>query len=145
MNADWEPVASLGSGDGSKLGFEPKMDPPSPERYGGHGANPENFIRMQLIVSSRVLSWNESHVPSPRRSPFNACPQAEPRYLLRMSTIEIMAELPKLNRQERRQVAKRLFELEDETQVLADCDRRADGNFLVLDAMEADDGRHDRR
>ena len=62
-----------------------------------------------------------------------------------MSTNEIMAELPKLNHQERRQVATRIFDLEDETQVLADCDRRADENFLTLDAMEAEDGRRDRR
>jgi len=56
-----------------------------------------------------------------------------------MSTNEIIAELPKLNHEERRLVAKRLFELEEDAQILADADRRADANFLLLDAMESDD------
>ena len=56
-----------------------------------------------------------------------------------MSTSEIIAELPKLNHKERRQVARRLFELEEDVQILADTDRRADTNFLLLDAMESDD------
>jgi hypothetical protein len=56
-----------------------------------------------------------------------------------MSTSEIIAELPKLNHEERRQVARRLFELEEDVQILADTDRRADTNFLLLDAMESDD------
>jgi mRNA-degrading endonuclease RelE of RelBE toxin-antitoxin system len=56
-----------------------------------------------------------------------------------MSTSEIIAELPKLNHEERRRVAKRIFELEDEGQILADTDRRADANFLLLDAMESED------
>ena len=55
-----------------------------------------------------------------------------------MSTREIIAELPKLNLEERRQVARRLFELEGEAQILADTDRRTNENFLLLDAMESD-------
>ena len=62
-----------------------------------------------------------------------------------MSTREIIAELPKLNHEERRQVARRLFELEDEAQILADCDRRANENFLLLDVMESEDARRERR
>lgn len=50
-----------------------------------------------------------------------------------------MAELPKLTLQERRQIARQIFELEPDTQILADCDARADQNFLILDEMEAED------
>jgi hypothetical protein len=58
-----------------------------------------------------------------------------------MSSTDILASLPALTHQERRAVARRLIELEDEAQLLADCDRRADENFQLLDAAEADDAR----
>ena len=56
-----------------------------------------------------------------------------------MSATEIIAELQKLTHEERREVARRLFALEEEAQILADSDRRANENFLLLDAMEAED------
>jgi len=56
-----------------------------------------------------------------------------------MSAQEIIAELGSLTPTERREVARRIFEMEDEAQVLADCDRRADENFQMLDRMEAED------
>jgi hypothetical protein len=56
-----------------------------------------------------------------------------------MSSIEIIAQLPKLTHKERRAVARRIIELEGEAQLLADCDRRADANFKTLDVMEAED------
>ncbi len=56
-----------------------------------------------------------------------------------MSSTEILAELPKLTHQERREVARRLFQLEEDAQILADCDRRANANFMLLDALEAED------
>lgn len=56
-----------------------------------------------------------------------------------MSASEIIAELQKLTHEERRKVARRLFELEEDAQILADSDRRANDNFLLLDAMEAKD------
>ncbi len=59
-----------------------------------------------------------------------------------MSSTEILAELPKLTHEERREVARRLFQLEEEAQILADCDRRARQNFALLDAMEAEAARH---
>jgi len=62
-----------------------------------------------------------------------------------MSAIEILSELPKLTHVERREIARRLLELEAETQILADCDSRANDNFLLLDAMEAEDARNQRR
>ena len=62
-----------------------------------------------------------------------------------MSATEIISELPNLTHAERRQIAQRLFELETAAQVLADCDRRANDNFLLLDAMEAEDARNQRR
>ena len=53
----------------------------------------------------------------------------------------MIAELPSLTHDERRALARRIFKLEEDAQVLADCDRRADANFQLLDAMEADDAR----
>ncbi len=58
-----------------------------------------------------------------------------------MSAREMIAELPTLTHDERRSLARRIFELEEEAQVLADCDRRADANFQLLDTMEAEDAR----
>jgi hypothetical protein len=57
-----------------------------------------------------------------------------------MSTAEIMVELARLSHQERREVMRRLLDLEQEAELLADCDRRADERFLMLDAMEGEDG-----
>ena len=56
-----------------------------------------------------------------------------------MGLTEIIALLPKLTHKERRAVARRIIELEGEAQLLADCDRRADANFKMLDVMEAED------
>ncbi|MEW6302243.1 MAG: hypothetical protein AB1705_02155 [Verrucomicrobiota bacterium] len=62
-----------------------------------------------------------------------------------MSTSEIMAELPRLSHHERREIARRIFEMEEDAQVLADCDRRANENFLKLDAMEDEDAQNRSR
>ena len=57
-----------------------------------------------------------------------------------MSTADIIAELPRLSHQERRQIIERILDLEQEAELLADCDRRALERFQMLDAMEAEDG-----
>jgi len=63
-----------------------------------------------------------------------------------MSFAEIVNELPKLNRQERRELARRLFDFADEdAAILADSDRRADERFLMLDALEEEDGKTGHR
>ncbi len=53
-----------------------------------------------------------------------------------MSASEILAELPKLSREERRRLAAAIFDLEEEADLLRDCDRRADERFRMLDVME---------
>jgi len=58
-----------------------------------------------------------------------------------MSTSEILAELPKLSHQERRRLAAAIFDLEDEADLLRDCDRRADERFRMLDLMEEKDAK----
>ncbi len=58
-----------------------------------------------------------------------------------MSTNQIIEGLPKLTHEQRREIARRLFELEEEAHTMADCDRRANANFLLLDAMENHDAR----
>jgi len=56
-----------------------------------------------------------------------------------VSAQEIIAELPALTPRERRQIARRIFEMEEDAQALADADRRADENFQMLDRLEAED------
>ena len=57
-----------------------------------------------------------------------------------MSKTEILAELPRLDYRERREIARALFDIEADAQTRADCDRRADEHFLMLDALEAQEG-----
>jgi hypothetical protein len=58
-----------------------------------------------------------------------------------MSKAEIAAELPKLSAQERRELANLIFELEENAELLRECDRSANQRFLMLDALEAEDGK----
>jgi hypothetical protein len=53
-----------------------------------------------------------------------------------MSTTEILNELPNLNRAERRAVARRLFELEEERDELEWAAEAADTAFQELDKLE---------
>jgi hypothetical protein len=62
-----------------------------------------------------------------------------------MSAAEILTELPKLTHAERREIARRVFELEDQAQILKDADLRANESFLMLDAMEAEDAQKQPR
>jgi hypothetical protein len=62
-----------------------------------------------------------------------------------MSAHQIIDELPKLTHAERREIARQVFALEEEAQTLADCDRRANEHFLMLDALEAEDARNQSR
>jgi hypothetical protein len=56
-----------------------------------------------------------------------------------VSASEILTELPKLTRKERRRIAAAIFDLDEEADLLRDCDRRADEHFRVLDVMEEKD------
>ena len=62
-----------------------------------------------------------------------------------MSASEIFAELPKLSRAERRRLAAAIFDLEEDADLLRDCDQRADEHFRMLDVMEEKDGPADSR
>ncbi len=56
-----------------------------------------------------------------------------------MSTAEILAELPKLSREERRRILDRILEMEDDAASVEAIRRMADEAFQMLDAMEAED------
>ena len=56
-----------------------------------------------------------------------------------MSKAEIMAEIPRLLHSERREIMRLIFEMEQDTETLAECDRLALERFQALDAMEAED------
>ena len=56
-----------------------------------------------------------------------------------MSAAEIIAELPRMSVRERREIARRLLELEADAEALRIADEVADQSFQILDQME-DDG-----
>ena len=56
-----------------------------------------------------------------------------------MSATEILSELPKLKREERRAIARRVFELEEEREELDWATQAADQAFQMLDKMEDED------
>ena len=56
-----------------------------------------------------------------------------------MSKAELAAEIAKLPRQDRRDLARLIFDMEDDAEVLRDADRAANERFLLLDALEAED------
>jgi hypothetical protein len=55
-----------------------------------------------------------------------------------MSKAEIAAALPRLSHQDRREIMRLLFELEEDAETLKECDRLALERFQALDAMEAE-------
>ena len=56
-----------------------------------------------------------------------------------MSLSEIIEELPSLSHQERRELCRRVLELEAGSEDIALCDHVAREGFAVLDRMEAED------
>ena len=55
-----------------------------------------------------------------------------------MSAAEIIAELPRMSVRERREIARRLLELEADAGALRMADEIADQAFQILDKMEGD-------
>ena len=62
-----------------------------------------------------------------------------------MSKPEIIAELPNLNRPDRREIQERILELEDEAEILESRRRVADEAFRMLDALEQEDTQNSTR
>lgn len=58
-----------------------------------------------------------------------------------MSKAEIIKQLPKLSRSDRRQIARLIFEIEDDQKILVNSDQRANERFLMLDDLEAKHGK----
>ena len=58
-----------------------------------------------------------------------------------MSKAEIAAELSKMSPRERRELARLIFEMEEDAGVLRECDQNANERFLMLDAMETEDAK----
>jgi hypothetical protein len=55
-----------------------------------------------------------------------------------VSAAEIIAELPRMSVRERREIARRLWELETDSDILRTADETADQGFQILDQMESD-------
>lgn len=58
---------------------------------------------------------------------------------LRMSLSDIIETLPSLSHEERRELCRRVLELESESEDIALCDHVAREGFAMLDRMEAED------
>ncbi len=56
-----------------------------------------------------------------------------------MSKTEILEEIPRLTHRDRRDIMRVIFELEEDAETLAECDRLAVERFQAIDAMEAED------
>jgi len=62
-----------------------------------------------------------------------------------MTTTEILSELPKLSREERREILNRLMELDEDVDVLRERQQIADIAFQMLDSLEAEDAQDESR
>ena len=62
-----------------------------------------------------------------------------------MSKFEIAAEISKLERKDRRELARLIFDMEEDAHILRECDARANERFLMLDALEAEDAKRRSR
>ncbi|HEY3856130.1 MAG TPA: hypothetical protein VGO67_17205 [Verrucomicrobiae bacterium] len=62
-----------------------------------------------------------------------------------MSRAEIIAEIPKLFHEARREIMRCIIEAEENAGTLADCDRRALERFQMLEGMEAEDEKNAAR
>jgi len=56
-----------------------------------------------------------------------------------MSKFELVTEISKLEPKERRELARLIFEMEEDAEVLEESDARANKRLLMLDALEAED------
>ena len=56
-----------------------------------------------------------------------------------MSKTEIIEEIPRLSHLDRRDIMRIIFELDEDAETLAECDRMASERFQILDAMEVED------
>ena len=62
-----------------------------------------------------------------------------------MSKAEILQQIPRLSHEERREIVRLIFQMEQEAEVLAECDRLALERFKMLYAMEAEDEKNASR
>lgn len=79
----------------------------------------------------------------PLNAPLDYPPSA--LYPSNMSRIEIIAEIPRLSHEARREIMRCIIDAEPEAVTLADCDQRALERFQMLDAMEAEDEKNSSR
>lgn len=62
-----------------------------------------------------------------------------------MSMTEILSAIPTLSHQDRRRIMRVILEVEQDAEVVADCDRLALERFRMLDALEAEDEKNAAR
>lgn len=62
-----------------------------------------------------------------------------------MSKAEIISEIPKLSHEDRCEIMRLLFQMEQDAETLTECDRLALERFQMLDTLEADDEKNRAR
>ena len=62
-----------------------------------------------------------------------------------MSKAEIISEIPRLSHADRREIMRLIFQMEQDAETVAECDRAALERFQALDAMEAEDEKNAAR
>jgi hypothetical protein len=66
-------------------------------------------------------------------------------YFPSMSSAEIISEIPKLSHEARREIMRRIIDVEQDAVTLAECDQRALDRFQLLDRMEAENEKNAAR
>ena len=66
-------------------------------------------------------------------------------YFSTMSQAEIISEIPRLSHEARREIMRRIIEIEEDLAVLKDCDQKALERFQMLDKKEAEDEKNAAR
>ena len=62
-----------------------------------------------------------------------------------MSKAEIISEIPRLSHADRREIMRLIFQMEQDAETVAECDRAGLERFQMLDAMEAEDEKNAAR
>jgi hypothetical protein len=62
-----------------------------------------------------------------------------------MTKDAILSEIPKLTHEDRREIMRLIFEMEQDAETVAECDRLALERFQALDTMEAEDEKNTAR
>ena len=94
---------------------------------------PNPRLSREVLLASARFVYENSHRLSPDDSQFAK------------GMVAVLEAGRTLTPRQRREIARHIFEMEDDAQVLADCDRRAAENFQMLERLEAENAERKAR